>query len=306
MNGRNLQRSHMSSRHGGHPEGCAQRPLTDQRSSSAAGLTADAPLPLQDLMSQDEISKQMDRTKMKTHTHSEGDSDSSLPSPMREQLLSSDPEASGEESDPRPPPGKTAVWIVKRQGQKQGAQVSSKASPEREHWYGSEEFLALPAQLRKTEMLAMKLESLAHSIPLRPGACDSAQEGLQDVDDWDLTELNPEWDVGESGDNISSVGESGDDVPSPLPPLLPYRRNFVSRFSPTSSSDIAPSLDESIESGPFSDLQSEEDEGRRSADRRLQLAVPPMDVRGGAFLVQQLLEDIQSQNNDPDIWKKME
>ncbi|XP_044229836.1 A-kinase anchor protein 6 isoform X2 [Thunnus albacares] len=305
MNGRNLQRSHMSSRHGGHPEGCAQRPLTDQRSSSAAGLTADAPLPLQDPMSQDEISKQMDRTKMKTHTHSEGDSDSSLPSPMREQLLSSDPEASGEESDPRPPPGKTAVWIVKHQGQK-GAQVSSKASPEREHWYGSEEFLALPAQLRKTEMLAMKLESLAHSIPLRPGACDSAQEGLQDVDDWDLTELNPEWDVGESGDNVSSVGESGDDVPSPLPPLLPYRRNFVSRFSPTSSSDIAPSLDESIESGPFSDLQSEEDEGRRSADRRLQLAVPPVDVRGGAFLVQQLLEDIQSQNNDPDIWKKME
>lgn len=48
----------------------------------------------------------------------------------------------------------------------QGAQVSSKTSPDREHWYGSEEFLALPAQLRKTEMLAMKLESLAQSIPL--------------------------------------------------------------------------------------------------------------------------------------------
>lgn len=48
----------------------------------------------------------------------------------------------------------------------QGAQVSSKASPDKEHWYGSEEFLALPAQLRKTEMLAMKLESLAQSVPL--------------------------------------------------------------------------------------------------------------------------------------------
>lgn len=47
-----------------------------------------------------------------------------------------------------------------------GSQLLSKASPDRQHWYGSEEFLALPAQLRKTEMLAMKLESLAQSIPL--------------------------------------------------------------------------------------------------------------------------------------------
>lgn len=118
MNGRNLQRNHVSSRHGGRSEGCAQRPLTDQRGSSAARRTANAPLPLQDPASQDEISKQMERTQTETHAHSEGDSDSSLPSPMREQFLSSDLEASGEESDPRPPPGKTAVWIVKRQGQK--------------------------------------------------------------------------------------------------------------------------------------------------------------------------------------------
>lgn len=54
----------------------------------------------------------------------------------------------------------------------------------------------------------------------RPGGCDSTQEALQDVDDWDLTELNPDWEAGESGDNVSSVGESGDDVPSPLPPLV--------------------------------------------------------------------------------------
>lgn len=49
---------------------------------------------------------------------SEGDSDSSAPSPIRNQYFSSDMEASGEESDPRPPPGKTAVWILKRHGQK--------------------------------------------------------------------------------------------------------------------------------------------------------------------------------------------
>ncbi|XP_029350234.1 A-kinase anchor protein 6 [Echeneis naucrates] len=290
MNGRNLQRSHLSSRHGGCSDGRLQTLLTEQRSSSLA----DRPPPLQDATSGDEASKQMGRTPKETHTHSEGDSDSSLPSPMREQVFSSDLEASGEESDPRPPPSKTAVWIVKRQGQKE--------APDREHWYGSEEFLALPAQLRKTEMLALKLESLAQSIPLRPG--DSTQEALQDVDDWDLTELNPDWDV---GDNVSSVGESGDDVPSPLPPLLPYRRNLVSRFSPTSSSDIAPSVGESIESGPLSDLQSEEDdEGRRSSDSNTQPTAPPMDGRGGVSLVQQLLEDIQSQDKDPDIWKKIE
>nr|XP_046268848.1 A-kinase anchor protein 6 isoform X2 [Scatophagus argus] len=294
MNIRNLQRSHMSSRPGGGSQGSEESPLPDPRSSSGARLTTVAPLPLQDPLPQGEISKQMERTQKKTHVHSEGDSDSSLPSPMREQFLSSELEASGEESEPRPPPGKTAVWIVKRQGQK-GAQDSSKASPEKEHWYGSEEFLALPAQLRKTEMLAMKLESLAHSVPLRPGGCDPTQEALQDVDDWDLTELNADWDV----------GESGDDVPSPLPLLLSYRRNLVSRFSPTSSSDIAPSLDESIESGPLSDLQSEDDEGRRSAER-LQPTAPPVDGRGGLSLVQQLLEDIQSQDNDPNVWKKIE
>ncbi|XP_049918156.1 A-kinase anchor protein 6 [Epinephelus moara] len=305
MNGRNLQRNNVSSRQGGRSQGSVQRLLTDPRSPSGVRSPTTAPPPLQAPVSQNEISKQMERTQKETHAHSEGDSDSSLPSPMREQFLSSDLEASGEESDPRPRPGKTAVWIVKRQGQK-GAQVSSKASPDREHWYGSEEFLALPAQLRKTEMLAMKLESLAQSIPLRPSGCDSTQDALQDVDDWDLTELNPDWDVGESADNMSSIGESGDDMPSLLPPLLPYRRNLVSRFSSTSSSDIAPSLDESIESGPLSDLQSEEDEGRRSADRRLQLITPPVDMRGGASLVHQLLEDIQNQDNDPAIWKKIE
>lgn len=157
------------------------------------------------------------------------------------------------------------------------------------------------------------------------------------MDDWDLTELNTDWDVEESGDNMSSVRESGDDVPSPLPPLvyitaylffhvfdillvqnifpdvlsptcpqLPYRRNLISRFSSTSSSDIAPSLDESIESGPLSDLQSEDDEGQRSADRRMQLTVPLVDVRGRGSLVHQLLEDIQSQDKDPDVWKKIE
>nr|XP_020508379.1 A-kinase anchor protein 6 [Labrus bergylta] len=305
MGGRHLHRKHAGSKQGGCPQGRAHRPLTDLRSSSRARPTSIAPPPLQEPASGDEISTQMERTQKETHAHSEGDSDSSLPSPMREHFLSSDMEASGEESDPRPCPRKTAVWIVKRQGQK-AAQVSSKDSPDREHWYGSEEFLALPAQLRKTEMLAMKLESLTQSIPLRPVSCDSTQEALQDVDDWDLTELNQDWDVGESEDNRNSGGESGDSIPLHLPPLLPYRRNLVSRFSPTSSSDIAPSLDESIESGLLSDLQSEEEEGRRSADGCPQLTAPPVDVREGVSLVHQLLVDIQRQDRDPDVWRKIE
>ncbi|XP_008285259.1 A-kinase anchor protein 6 [Stegastes partitus] len=288
MNGRNLRRHRVSSRHGGRPEGSVQRLQPSRRSSSGARPTAGAPPPLQDLQSEEERPKQMERRRKETHSPSEGESDSSPPSPVGEQLPS-DLEASGEDSDPRPPPSKTAIWIVKRQVQK-GAQVSSRTSPDRQHWYGSEEFLALPAQLRKTEMLAMKLESLTQSIPPRPG--DST---LQDVDDWDLTELN--WDPADSVDTMSSVGESSDDVPSPPPALLPYRRNLLSRFSPTSSSDVAPSLDGSIESGRLSELQSEEEDGRMA---------PPVDGRGCCSLVQRLLDDIQSRDKDPDVWRKIE
>lgn len=61
---------------------------------------------------------------------SEGDSDSSLPSPIRTQYCSSDMEASGEESEPRPPPGKTAVWVLKRQGQKVIVEVTQNFSSE--------------------------------------------------------------------------------------------------------------------------------------------------------------------------------
>ncbi|XP_061600308.1 A-kinase anchor protein 6 isoform X2 [Cololabis saira] len=241
----------------------------------------------QSSMPQDGISDQMEGTRKESHTNSEGDSGFSLPSPMREQLLSSDMDASGEESDPRLYPSKSAMWTEKRQGF-QGVQVSLKSSPDKEHWYGSEEFLALPAQLRKTEMLALKLETLTQSVPTR---CeDSTQVTLQDVDDWELTELNTDL----------------DGIPPLLPPPHPYRRNLVSRFSPTSSSDIAPSLDESIESGPFSELPSEDEEGGRCADPGLQLRAPPVDGRGCVSLVQQLMEDIHSQDKDPDVWRKME
>ncbi|XP_068607912.1 A-kinase anchor protein 6 [Brachionichthys hirsutus] len=296
-----LSQSYESQQVGG-SRGRVQRPLPDPRSSSGSALAAAGPPPRKQPMSQEEIPKQMEAIKKETHMLSEGDSDSSVPSPMREHCLSSDLEASGEESDPRPPPGGTAIWIVKRQGQKVRVPfcccfVPSKDNPDREHFYGSEEFLALPAQLQKTEMLAMKLESLAQSVPLRPSGCGSTQEALQDVDNWDLAEVNPDWDAG---------GESGEDLPSLPPPRLPYKRHLLSRFSSTSSSDIAPSLDGSIQSVPLSDPQSEEDAGRRSTEGRLKLTAPLVDGSEGATLMRQLLEDVQSRDKDAEVWKKIE
>ncbi|XP_020569232.1 A-kinase anchor protein 6 isoform X1 [Oryzias latipes] len=249
-------------------------------------------LPGQSSMSQEEGSGQIQQRQKETRLRSKGDSESSSPSPLKEQLHSSDTEASREESDPQLHPTKATVWIVKQQGEE--AQVPASGG---EHWYGSEEFLALPAQLHKTEMLTLKLESLTKSIPHSSG--DGTQVDLQDVDDWELTDFTTDWDVGESGDSLS-----GEDALSPM--QQPYRRKLARRFSPTSSSDIAPSLDESLESGPFSDLQSDEDEGRRSADPRLQQTAPPVDGSGCVALVQQLLEDIQCQKKDPDMWRKIE
>ncbi|RXM96689.1 A-kinase anchor protein 6 [Acipenser ruthenus] len=107
-----------------------------------------------------------------------------------------------------------------------------------EPWYGSDEYLALPAQLKKTEMLAQKLENLAKVLPQK-----RMEETIQDIDDWELSEVNSDFEA--------------------FPPFQPnrkYEKAFGSRtISPTSSSDIAPSLDESIESGPLSDLLSEDE-----------------------------------------------
>uniref|UniRef100_A0A8C5H1N6 A kinase (PRKA) anchor protein 6 n=1 Tax=Gouania willdenowi TaxID=441366 RepID=A0A8C5H1N6_GOUWI len=163
----------------------------------------------------------------------------------------------------------------------QGTLVESKLGTDREHWYGSEEFLALPSHLQKTETLAMKLESLTQSISQGPQS--STQDALQDVDDWDLTDLNQDWEGG-----------------------FTHRQISAGRFSPASSSDIAPSLDESIESGELSNLLSEDDEGQRSADPIGQQTAPPVDGSGCASLVEKLLEQIQSQGGESQIWDKIE
>ncbi|MEQ2221909.1 hypothetical protein ILYODFUR_020519, partial [Ilyodon furcidens] len=99
----NLQKHHVSSTH------------RKYEGSSCTAIT-NASLALCHLMSQDEISTQKERTHKRTHAPS--DSDPSLPSPIREQPLSSDLEACGEESDPQLYCSRTAAWIMKRQGHK--------------------------------------------------------------------------------------------------------------------------------------------------------------------------------------------
>lgn len=83
----------------------------------------------------------------------------------------------------------------------------------------------------------------------------------------------------------------------------PHRQTSVRCFS-SSSSDVAPSLEDSIESGPLSDLKSGEEQSRRSVDGSPQLSVPLVDGRGCASLMKKLLDDIQDQNEG--IWVKME
>ncbi|XP_061675651.1 A-kinase anchor protein 6 isoform X4 [Syngnathoides biaculeatus] len=225
--------------------------------------------------------------------HGDGDSGSPVPSPARDRFLLSEPEAGWEESDPRPPPCEIPSWVVQQEEHKQDFQVSSGASPDRVHWYGSEEFLALPARIHESEILAINLESLAHAVSA--GGEDVPHDALQDVDDWDLAELRQ--------DNWDSP-ESGDDVPSP--PFGPIRRNLLAPISPASSSEIAPSLDESVESGRLSEPPSEEEEEEEEEEedgRFLGPAAPPED----ASPARRLLDDVgRDRDRDPDVCHKME
>ncbi|KAK1793379.1 hypothetical protein P4O66_011755 [Electrophorus voltai] len=205
--------------------------------------------------------------------------DSSSPVPSSEEDIS-DLDARGGSSSPDNQPLPREVSLTSQPTR----------SPRGECWYGSEEFLALPAQLRQTELLALKLESLAKCLP--PRALD--QPPIQDVDDWELTEASSEW----------------EGSPHPLP-TQSYRKGPTGgRFS-SSSSEVAASLDGSIESGPLSDLPSEDEGGWSSSEcqRMAQRAGQPETctmVQLCTPLIQQLLEDIQHQENYQDVWGKIE
>lgn len=226
------------------------------------------------------------RSKSKHSKTMQVNSDSSTPPPSSGEEISNHDthESSSSLDDHLPTIGSLGIMP------KQGSHVLQKnSSPKDDCWYGSEEFLALPAQLKKTEMLASKLETLAQVLPPRV-----LQQSVQDVDNWELTEANPDW-------------ETNTHVFSPRPNKVHFP---TGRFS-SSSSDVAPSVDESIESGPLSDLVSEDEGGwcapksRRAEGITVQPEASRM-VLQCTPLIEQLLEDIQHQENYHDIWGKLE
>lgn len=160
-----------------------------------------------------------------------------------------------------------------------------------EAWYGSDEYLALPSHLRQTEVLALKLENLTKLLPQKP------REIIQNIDDWELSEMNSD---------------------SEIYPVYHVKKKHrrLGRASPSSSSDIASSLGESVESGPLSDLLSDEEssmslsglkkyisqksEGASSTEKNESHSAAK------SALIQKLMQDIQHQDNYEAIWEKIE
>lgn len=157
-------------------------------------------------------------------------------------------------------------------------------------WYGSDEYLALPSHLKQTEVLALKLENLARLVPP-----SSSVEAIQNIDDWELSEMNSD---------------------SEMYPIFSLRKkqHRLGRTSPSSSSDMAPSLDDSIESGPLSDIFSDEDlfvpspgpkksDASGLEDTSNHLGLP---TASKTSLIQEVVQDIKHQENYEAVWEKIE
>lgn len=164
-----------------------------------------------------------------------------------------------------------------------------------EAWYGSDEYLALPSHLKQTEVLALKLENLTKLLPQKPQG-----ETIQNIDDWELSEMNSD---------------------SELYPTyqIKKKQTRLGRVSPSSSSEIVSSTGDSIESGPLSDILSDEELCIASSSSKKYLEDPPqrqsetqpseknpMPATNKSALIQQLMQDIQHQDNYEIIWEKME
>lgn len=161
-----------------------------------------------------------------------------------------------------------------------------------EAWYGSDEYLALPSHLKQTEILALKLENLTKLLPPKPRG-----ETIQNIDDWELSEMNSD---------------------SEIYPTYHVKKKHtrLGRASPSSSSDIASSLGESIESGPLSDILSDEElcmplSGvRKSIDMKSERALSSekneTHSATKSALIQKLMQAIQHQDNYEAIWEKIE
>ncbi|KAG8508721.1 A-kinase anchor protein 6, partial [Galemys pyrenaicus] len=161
-----------------------------------------------------------------------------------------------------------------------------------EAWYGSDEYLALPSHLKQTEVLALKLENLTKLLPQKP-----RRETIQNIDDWELSEMNSD---------------------SEIYPVYHIKKKHtrLGRVSPSSSSDIASSLGESIESGPLSDILSDEESimplsGMKKYTEEKSEKVSSSEKNEShsaakSALIQKLMQDIQHQDNYEAIWEKIE
>ncbi|XP_045424965.1 A-kinase anchor protein 6 isoform X2 [Lemur catta] len=161
-----------------------------------------------------------------------------------------------------------------------------------EAWYGSDEYLALPSHLKQTEVLALKLENLTKLLPQKPRG-----ETIQNIDDWELSEMNSD---------------------SEIYPTYHVKKKHtrLGRVSPSSSSDIASSLGESIESGPLSDILSDEESCmplsgmKKYIDEKSERASSSekndSHSTTKSALIQKLMQDIQHQDNYEAIWEKIE
>ncbi|NXQ38382.1 AKAP6 protein, partial [Catharus fuscescens] len=170
---------------------------------------------------------------------------------------------------------------------------TQKPSKDSEVWYGSDEYLALPSHLKQTEVLALKLENLTKLLPQKP-----RRETIQNIDDWELSEMNSD--------------------PETYPTYQTKKHKKKGRISPSSSSDIVSSLGDSIESGPLSDILSDEDlcmpascikkyiEEKPERTAATQPAGNETSPSNKSALIQQLMQDIQHQENYEAVWEKIE
>ncbi|NXL47702.1 AKAP6 protein, partial [Podilymbus podiceps] len=173
------------------------------------------------------------------------------------------------------------------------ATYTQKTSKDGEVWYGSDEYLALPSHLKQTEVLALKLENLTKLLPQKP-----RRETIQNIDDWELSEMNSDSEM--------------------YPTYQTKKHKKMGRISPSSSSDIVSSLGDSIESGPLSDILSDEDLSmpvscikKYVGEKSERTAVTqPIENETSASnksaLIHQLMQDIQHQENYETIWEKIE
>ncbi|NXO09582.1 AKAP6 protein, partial [Oriolus oriolus] len=170
---------------------------------------------------------------------------------------------------------------------------TQKTSKDSEVWYGSDEYLALPSHLKQTEVLALKLENLTKLLPQKP-----RRETIQNIDDWELSEMNSDSEM--------------------YPTYQTKKHKKRGRISPSSSSDIVSSLGDSIESGPLSDILSDEDlcmpvscikkctEEKSERTAATQLTGNETSPSNKSALIHQLMQDIQHQENYETIWEKIE